>query len=143
MQKRAGFTLIELVIVLAILGILAGIAIPRFMEAQAAARGARIVADLRTMDSALVQYQVHNTLTSKKTEDAIDPQILVPTYMASIPTPPSGTVTFPNTEVGTVILPSDVKYMIHLHSGVTNILQASLTNKAGAYYWTVDELAAR
>lgn len=143
MQKRAGFTLVELVIVIAILGILGGIAIPRFMDAQATARGARIVADLRTMDSALVQYQVHNTITGSKMDSDLDPKILVPKYMASIPTPPSGTVIFPNPEVGTVTLPNDVKYMIHIHSGVTNILQASLTNKAGTYYWTVDELAAR
>ena len=61
MQKRAGFTLIELVVVIAILGILAGIAIPRFMDSQASARGAKIVADLRTMDSALSLYLLNNT----------------------------------------------------------------------------------
>ena len=52
-----GFTLIELVVVIAILGILAGIAIPRFLDAQASAKGAKIVADLRTIDSAAMVYQ--------------------------------------------------------------------------------------
>ena len=52
-----GFTLIELVVVIAILGILAGIAIPRFLDAQASAKGAKIVADLRTIDSAAMIYQ--------------------------------------------------------------------------------------
>ena len=45
----SGFTLIELVIVIAILGILAGIAIPRFMDAAATARGAKMLADMRTI----------------------------------------------------------------------------------------------
>ena len=60
MRKSKGFTLIELVVVIAILGILAGIAIPRFMDAQAAARGSRIVADLRTIDSAATIYYAKN-----------------------------------------------------------------------------------
>lgn len=54
--KKNGFTLIELVVVIAVLGILAGIAIPRFMEAQAAAKGAKILANLRALDSAAGIY---------------------------------------------------------------------------------------
>ena len=57
LKSNKGFTLIELVVVIAILGILAGIAIPRFMDATATARGAKIVADLRTIDSAIMMYQ--------------------------------------------------------------------------------------
>jgi len=52
-----GFTLIELVIVIAVLGILAGIAIPRFLDANASARGARMLADMRTIESACAIYQ--------------------------------------------------------------------------------------
>jgi prepilin-type N-terminal cleavage/methylation domain-containing protein len=55
-SSKKGFTLIELVVVIAILGILAGIAIPRFLDATATARGAKIVADMRTIDSAIMVY---------------------------------------------------------------------------------------
>lgn len=56
LKGKKGFTLIELVVVIAILGILAGIAIPRFMDATATARGARVEADLRAIDSASAMY---------------------------------------------------------------------------------------
>lgn len=46
----------ELVVVIAIIGILAGIAVPRFLDATASARGAKIVADMRTIQSAEMIY---------------------------------------------------------------------------------------
>ena len=58
--NQKGFTLVELMVVIAILGVLAAIAIPRFNESTAKANTARIQADLRTIDSASVQYQADN-----------------------------------------------------------------------------------
>lgn len=84
-----GFTLIELVVVIAILGILAGIAIPRFLDAQASAKGAKIVADLRTINSAAMVYNVKNG----KYPDAITSATpsstdgFVNTYLKSWPVP--------------------------------------------------------
>lgn len=104
---KKGFTLIELVIVIAILGILAGIAIPRFMDATATARGAKIVADLRTIDSALAMYQAKSGMSvqisvgqTTGTTDCLtkdDPTANPPCYklLAAWPTPPTGTAIFP------------------------------------------------
>jgi prepilin-type N-terminal cleavage/methylation domain-containing protein len=52
-KKRKGFTLIELVVVIAILGILAAIAIPRLTGTRENAQKKAIIANLRTIDSAL------------------------------------------------------------------------------------------
>lgn len=84
-QGKKGFTLVELVVVIAILGILAGIAIPRFMDATATARGAKIVADMRTIDSAISMYQAKEGSVPTSTQLTTDSA-----YLASWPIPPTG-----------------------------------------------------
>jgi prepilin-type N-terminal cleavage/methylation domain-containing protein len=58
-QRRA-FTLIELLIVVAIIAILAAIAVPNFLEAQTRAKVSRVKADMRTVATALESYCVDN-----------------------------------------------------------------------------------
>ncbi len=54
------FTLIELLIVVAIIAILAAIAVPNFLEAQARSKVSRVKSDLRVLASALQMYQMDN-----------------------------------------------------------------------------------
>ncbi len=54
------FTLIELLIVVAIIGILAAIAVPNFLNAQMRARVSRAVADERNLSTALESYRLDN-----------------------------------------------------------------------------------
>ncbi len=59
-MRRRAFTLIELLIVVAIIAILAAIAVPNFLEAQTRARVARTDNDLRTIDLAMESYHIDN-----------------------------------------------------------------------------------
>ncbi len=61
MMKEKAFTLIELLIVVAIIGILAAIAVPNFLNAQTRAKIARVQSDLRSVQQASEMYNLdHN-----------------------------------------------------------------------------------
>lgn len=59
-MNRKAFTLIELLIVVAIIGILAAIAVPNFLNAQLRARVARVVSDMKALSTAEEMYRLDN-----------------------------------------------------------------------------------
>jgi prepilin-type N-terminal cleavage/methylation domain-containing protein len=68
-SRRTGFTLVEIMIVVAIIALLAAIAVPGFLRARKRSQASRIINDLRLIDSAVDQYAIE---TSKKTGDPVD-----------------------------------------------------------------------
>ena len=67
-NKRAGFTLVEIMIVVAIIALLAAIAVPGFLRARKRSQASKILNDLRMIDSAIDQYAIEN---GKKTGDPV------------------------------------------------------------------------
>jgi type IV pilus assembly protein PilA len=63
MRKQEGFTLIELMVVILIIGILVAIAVPVFFAAQSNAQAGACKDNLRTIDSAIMQYSAANAGT--------------------------------------------------------------------------------
>lgn len=96
-MKKRGFTLIELLVVIAIIGILAAMVLVAVNGARGKARDANRKSDLRSMKSALAQYQSDNneSYIQAATWTAIDDTsfagLLTGNYMKKIPTEPTAT----------------------------------------------------
>jgi prepilin-type N-terminal cleavage/methylation domain-containing protein len=67
--SRAAFTLVEIMIVVAIIGLLAALAIPGFVKARKQSQGRRILNDARQMDAAIDQWALEK---GKKDGDPIN-----------------------------------------------------------------------
>jgi prepilin-type N-terminal cleavage/methylation domain-containing protein len=56
--KHGGFTLVEIMIVVAIIALLASIAVPNFLRSRKRSQATQVLEDLRVIDSAVDQYAI-------------------------------------------------------------------------------------
>ena len=130
------FTLIELLIVVAIIAILAAIAVPNFLEAQVRAKVSRAKADMRTLATALESYNV----------DANKPMTAI---VYGLPNAISGPSLFNGAATGAVSprfirLTTPVAYITSVLQDpfVTNGLTVTNTGDLSSAYDTFDYISA-
>ncbi|MEO8353991.1 MAG: type II secretion system protein [Chthoniobacteraceae bacterium] len=68
-KGRQAFTLVEIMIVVAIIALLASIAVPGFLRARKRSQASRVINDLRLIDNALDMYAIES---NKKSGDPVN-----------------------------------------------------------------------
>ena len=71
-SRSTGFTLVEIMIVVAIIGLLAAIAIPNFVKARTASQRAACIANLKQIDGAKATWALENKKTAADIPTASD-----------------------------------------------------------------------
>jgi prepilin-type N-terminal cleavage/methylation domain-containing protein len=72
MKRSSAFTLVEIMIVVAIIALLAAIAVPGFLRARKRSQASKILNDLRMIDSAVDQYAIETNKTTGATVTVTD-----------------------------------------------------------------------
>ena len=121
-RKNGGFTLVEIMIVVAIIALLAAIAVPGFLRARKRSQGTSIKNDLRLIDAAIDQYAIEYNLAS----GTIAWSSLTRYFKANTPLANGvGVLTGVNYAVGTYSLSSLPKVPTTAYQGLSDVLEDS------------------
>ena len=71
-SRRGGFTLVEIMIVVAIIALLAAIAVPGFLRARKRSQASRILNDLRMIDATVDQYAIETNRSTNFVVGTVD-----------------------------------------------------------------------
>ena len=127
-KRRAGFTLVEIMIVVAIIALLAAIAVPNFMRARKRSQATRILNDLRILDAACDQYAVDNNRAGGSAISFAD----IKNYLKTGTILYSATGTLPNDLLGNSYGPFTVDSIPKVPTSTFN----SLSDVADNTFWS-------
>ena len=83
-NDRSAFTLVEIMIVVAIIGLLAALAVPGFVKARKQSQGRRILNDCRQMDAAIDQWALEYGMTDGSAINTTQAQTYLKTAWKSV-----------------------------------------------------------
>lgn len=149
-QNPRAFTLIELLIVVAIIAILAAVAVPNFLEAQTRSKVTRVIADMRATVTAIEMYRMDNANYPGDSYDwtrwgagANDPKTRWPwvlvalttpvAYMSGIPIDPFVEKTYPGCYMSWYV--SKTGYFVNRHD--RNDPMSFFAPPRDAYKWAI------
>ena len=121
-NRKAGFTLVEIMIVVAIIGLLAAIAIPNFVKARESAQLNAIFNNLRIIEGAKDQWAIEN---KKGSGDTVGNITTISDFLKGGTVKPVVNETYDTTLVGspsTATLPATVKLGTYATGAVINSL---------------------
>lgn len=130
LRDEKGFTLIEMMIVVAIIAILSAVAIPKFNESLALTNTTRVQADLQSLDTAIAMYRLQNGKYPNDLSD-LDDYIDVASVQA-----PTGDVYIdgaltPNSDNENYTLSSNKQNAVFMGKLRTDFSQKATTNSEG------------
>ena len=76
LKEEQGFSLLELLVYVAIVGVLMAVAVPKYQQAMAMANTARIQSDLRSLDMAVLMYEAQNGRLPTNLQPDLEPYIV-------------------------------------------------------------------